>query len=199
MMNFMRWNKRVRWIHCAAGMVLISALAGCNRDEAKVYHVPKDDSPPTQPAPAPATTPEAAQPDMGAPIGADAMAVPQLKYQLPEGWQEKPPSEMRVASFTAPARTDNPRTFRSSRCPSSGVIWNWSTCGARGCNCPPRPIRMPSTRLSRSPSARSRAGLFEFVSEQPMMGKSRQRTHGGDVDARHDELVFQNDRRGCSS
>ena len=38
--------------------------------------------------------------------------------------------------------------------------------------------------------------LFEFVSDQPMMGKSRQRTHGRDADPRHDELVFQDDRRG---
>ena len=34
---------------------------------------------------------------------ADRRRVPfQLKYQLPAGWQEKPPAEMRVASFTAP-------------------------------------------------------------------------------------------------
>jgi hypothetical protein len=67
-------------------------LAGCGRDDVKVYHVAKDDSaaPPSQMA-GQAIAPEqtsATQPQL-----------PQLKWILPDGWQEKTPGEMRVASF----------------------------------------------------------------------------------------------------
>src|SRR5471030_2842972 len=70
------------------------ALAGCGRDDVKVYHVAKDDSatpPPSQtagqaiaPEQSPATPPQ----------------LPQLQWTLPAGWQEKTPGQMRVASFT---------------------------------------------------------------------------------------------------
>jgi hypothetical protein len=59
---------------CTLFAVLAIFSTGCNRDDVKVYHVEKDDS---SAAPAP----------------------PQLKYMLPDGWQEKKPSEMRAASF----------------------------------------------------------------------------------------------------
>jgi hypothetical protein len=177
MMNFMHWNQRVRWIHCAAGLVLISSLAGCNRDEARVYHVAKDDSSPAQPAPAAApdtTTPMAATPDMSAPPP-DAMAVPQLKYQLPAGWQEKPPSEMRVASFTALGANGQSADISAIPLPIVGrdleLVNMWRS-----------QVQLPATS---DPDAVNRAEpvaigveqgrLFEFVSEQPMAGKSRQR------------------------
>jgi hypothetical protein len=172
MMNLMRWNKRVRWIHCATGIVLISALAGCNRDEARVYHVPKDESPPSQPEPTPA--PEAAQPDMGSPSDA-AMSLPAIKYQLPEGWQEKPPSDMRVASFSAPGLNGQSADVSVIPLPVVGrdleLINMW-----RG------RVQLPATS---DPDAVNRAKpvavgaeqgrLFDFVSEKPIMGKSRQR------------------------
>jgi hypothetical protein len=70
-------------------------LAGCGRDDVKVYHVAKDDSaapPPNQiAAPEQNSTAQSQQ--------------PQLQWQLPNGWQEKAPSQMRVASF-AVAGTD---------------------------------------------------------------------------------------------
>jgi hypothetical protein len=177
MMNFMHWNQRVRWIHCAAGLVLISSLAGCNRDEARVYHVAKDDSSPAQAAPAAApdtTTPEAAAPDMASPPP-DAMAVPQLKYQLPAGWQEKPPSEMRVASFTALGPNGQSADISAIPLPIVGrdleLVNMWRS-----------QVQLPATS---DPDAVNQAEpvaigaeqgrLFEFVSEQPMMGKSRQR------------------------
>ena len=88
----------MRWVQCVTGVVLVSALAGCGRDEAKVYHVQKDDSQPAQATSAPAS--DMAAPDT-APPPTQPMALPLLKYQLPEGWQEKPASQMRVASFSA--------------------------------------------------------------------------------------------------
>jgi hypothetical protein len=72
-------------------------FSGCKRDDVKVYHVESGDSAaPTPPPIAPAAMPTAMPADLPAP---DNSGLPQLKYVLPVGWQEKPPSEMRVASF----------------------------------------------------------------------------------------------------
>jgi hypothetical protein len=67
-------------------------LAGCGRDDVKVYHVAKDNSAAPPPAAMPATMPA------GLPAP-DNSGLPPLKYVLPAGWQEKPASQMRVASF----------------------------------------------------------------------------------------------------
>ena len=91
--------RRTPYLPYVAAVILITALAGCKRDEAQVYHVSKDDSPPPQAAEV--ATPEPSQPAMGLPTAAE-MALPKLNYQVPSGWKEKPPSEMRVASFDAP-------------------------------------------------------------------------------------------------
>jgi hypothetical protein len=66
------------------------ALAGCGRDDVKVYHVAKDDSaaPPQNQIAAPEQT-STTQPQQ-----------PQLQWTLPSGWQEIAPSQMRVASFS---------------------------------------------------------------------------------------------------
>jgi hypothetical protein len=63
------------------------ALAGCRRDDVKVYHVAKDDSaaPPQNQIVAPEQT---------------STTQPQLQWTLPDGWQQIAPSQMRVASFT---------------------------------------------------------------------------------------------------
>jgi hypothetical protein len=65
-------------------------LAGCERNEIKVYSVPKE-----QPA---------AMASMGAPSGGAqpegmASSAPQLRWKTPDGWKEGAPSEFRVASF----------------------------------------------------------------------------------------------------
>jgi hypothetical protein len=79
------------FIRNAASLMLAAiTLAGCRRDDVKVYHVAKDDS--AEPPPAQITEPEQismAQPQQ-----------PQPQWTLPNGWQEIPPSQMRVASFT---------------------------------------------------------------------------------------------------
>ena len=169
-------------MHGVAGVILISSLAGCNRDEARVYHVPKEASPPPQPAPAatpeptaPETTmPEAPASGMGTPSSV-AMALPQLKYQVPEGWQEKPPSEMRVASFAVPGPNGQSADVSVIPLPVVGrdleLVNMWRSR-----------VQLPATS---DPNAVNQAKpvavgaeqgwLFEFVSEQPLIGKSRQR------------------------
>jgi hypothetical protein len=171
-MNFMRWNKRVQWMHGVAGVILISALAGCNRDEARVYHVPKEASPPSQPAPA--ATPEAATPEMGSPAP-EAMSLPPLKYQLPEGWQEKPPSEMRVASFAALGPNGQSADISVIPLPVVGrdleLVNMWRSKVQLPATSDPNAVNQAKPVAIGAEQGR----LFEFVSEQPLMGKSRQR------------------------
>jgi len=82
---------------CTLAAVLAVLSAGCNRDGVKVYHVEQDDaSTPPPPAAAPAAMP--ATMPAGLPVP-DTGSLPKLKYTLPDGWQEKAPTEMRVASF----------------------------------------------------------------------------------------------------
>jgi hypothetical protein len=74
-------------------LLLCAALfSGCKRDEVKVYHVESGDSA----APTPPVAPAAMPAGLPAP---DNSGLPQLKYVLPGGWQEKTASQMRVASF----------------------------------------------------------------------------------------------------
>jgi hypothetical protein len=75
--------------------VLAVTLAGCGRDDVKVYQVAKDNSSasPGSPAanePVPLAQNNNTQPDN---------AQPQLQFALPPGWQQIAPSQMRVASF----------------------------------------------------------------------------------------------------
>jgi hypothetical protein len=67
-------------------------FSGCKRDEVKVYHVDSSDNS----APPPAAMPASMPAGLSVP---DNTGLPPLKYVFPAGWQEKPASQMRVASF----------------------------------------------------------------------------------------------------
>ena len=90
-----------RWT--LAGLTAL-LLVGCERDDTKVYRIAKSDATasatPAAPAMAPSdmTTPP---PGMNAPATGDQSGAPQLKWTLPDGWQEKPASGMRLATFSA--------------------------------------------------------------------------------------------------
>ena len=104
-----RFNKRA-WLLPVLTSLLFLPVAGCHRDEVKVYRVAKDQNQP-QPQSAPALPTDSPNPTLppghpdisSAPAGpgfaASASAQPQLTWQTPEGWTEVPPGEMRVASF----------------------------------------------------------------------------------------------------
>lgn len=77
-----------------SAMILTVALSGCNRDSIKVQRVPKETSS-TVPSGAARSAPMDFHGQMGA-------AMPQVKYTTPKGWEQKPPSQMRVASFNVP-------------------------------------------------------------------------------------------------
>jgi hypothetical protein len=86
-MNLMSQIKQLRW---GAGVVVLAlSLAGCGRNEIKVYRVAKE----TAPEPS-ATMTASAEP-------AAAPAQAQLTWTLPAGWKEMPPGQMRAASFIA--------------------------------------------------------------------------------------------------
>jgi hypothetical protein len=67
-------------------------LAGCGRNEIKVYSVPKDQEQ-KNPLAAMGSAPGGAQPE------GMAASAPQLRWKTPAGWTEGAPSEFRVASF----------------------------------------------------------------------------------------------------
>src|SRR5713226_651036 len=69
-------------------LLLLAALAGCGRDDIQVYRIAKEQ--PSAPE-AKANMPETSQ---------DEAAAPHIQWKLPLGWQERPASSMRVASFT---------------------------------------------------------------------------------------------------
>jgi hypothetical protein len=82
-----------RLFHTAFGgssvmLLFVVLVAGCGRDDVKVYRVAKEN-----PAAPPQTAMPAGHPDIA------SAANPQLKWKTPEGWNEVPPGEMRVASF----------------------------------------------------------------------------------------------------
>lgn len=105
--------------------VLAMALAfgGCDREQVKVQEVQKvadaAPAPMAEPA-APATAPAMpANPHAGMNMGG-SMGQPQVKWTLPEGWQEKPLSEMRVGSFNATGKDGQTADVAIIPLPSGG-------------------------------------------------------------------------------
>jgi len=88
---------------------LLLLVAGCQRDQVKVYRVAKEQNPPPQIAPAlptdspnptlPPGHPDISSAPAAAVPAASGAARPLLTWQTPAGWVEVPPGDMRVASF----------------------------------------------------------------------------------------------------
>ncbi len=79
-------------------------LAGCNRDQAQVYTVPKETAVTPTTSAMPPGHPDAGGMGMGGMgsgmnMGMDPSARPKLTYKTPDGWTESDPGSMRVASF----------------------------------------------------------------------------------------------------
>src|SRR5437016_4990556 len=69
-------------------LLLMAALAGCGRDDIQVYRVAKETPSAEPPTPMGAHGSDQEQPP-----------VPRVRFKLPAGWQERPATSMRVASF----------------------------------------------------------------------------------------------------
>jgi hypothetical protein len=96
----------MRGIALLTGFSLLLALAGCQRNDEQIqtYRVSKDsDAVMPMPAPMMGGGSGGAAPDMqsmGAGMGMTAAASPkEITWKVPSGWQEQPPSAMRVGSF----------------------------------------------------------------------------------------------------
>lgn len=88
------------------GAVLLSILAGCQRDEVTQVRIPKGSPiagsgivPPLQRAPG-GERPEAPAP--AGPIGPDVVPQLPIRWTLPEGWTQKPNDGMRFATIHGP-------------------------------------------------------------------------------------------------
>ena len=87
------------------------ALAACKREsEIKVYRVskaPLEEPGPEQQSAMPANAPSPSMPGgMAAAATTRDSTAPQLKWEIPKGWNQVPPSSMRYASFSAGADQD---------------------------------------------------------------------------------------------
>jgi hypothetical protein len=98
------------WLPPVLTPLLLLLVTGCHRDEIKVYRVAKEqDQPQQQTAPAlPTDSPNPSLPPGHPDIpsasaaslpAAPASALPPLTWKTPDGWNEVPPGQMRVASF----------------------------------------------------------------------------------------------------
>ena len=93
------------WLLSLAMPLLL--VAGCHRDEIKVYRIAKDQdqssqqTAPALPTDAPNPKLPPGHPDISSAPGAPASASgsTQLTWKTPAGWTEVPPSQMRVGSF----------------------------------------------------------------------------------------------------
>jgi len=86
---------------------VVAALIACEKNsEIKVYRVskaPLEEPGPDQQSAMPANAPSPSMPGGMAASGMPARdsTAPQLKWEIPQGWQQVPPSSMRYASFSA--------------------------------------------------------------------------------------------------
>lgn len=77
---------RLRPSVCLVGAVAAFGLAGCQREQIRVYRVPKEDRPPSSPM-------------MSAQENPHGGGAPRLVWKAPPGWEETPAGELRLASF----------------------------------------------------------------------------------------------------
>lgn len=160
----------------AAGVALLaslSVLAGCNRDETKVYHVDKDDgAAASEPAPAvaPGTTP---LPATDTSIVTATPTDSQLNYTTPPGWQKKPLSQLRVASLTVPGPDKETADVSVIPLPVVGRDMDLVNLWRSQVNLPPTsdPAAATGDPVAIGPE---QGRLFRYVSDGPMIGKSRQ-------------------------
>lgn len=86
-------------VQAASALTLLVLMAGCGREEIKVYKVTKE-------TPEASATAHAAHSRGQMPPGHPdiSAATPKIKYALPAGWEERPASAMRAASFSVPSK-----------------------------------------------------------------------------------------------
>ena len=205
MINLKRRNKRVRWVPCVTGAHFdfgsrrLQSRRGQSlpRPEGRLPAVATRDrcryacagNGDTGHRSTPASSPPTAM--------APPMSLPQLKYHVPEGWKEKPPSEMRVASFAALGPKGQSADVSVIPMPIVGRDLELVNMWRSQVQLPATsdPGRRQAGRTGRH-RRETRAACLNSSATQPMIGKSRQRMLVAMCTRGDDELVFQNERRG---
>lgn len=143
---------------------LLGMLVGCGRDEIKVYKVTKES--PDASAAAHAAHGRGQMP----PGHPDISAVtPKIQYALPSGWEERPASAMRAASFSIPGKDDQAVDVSVIPLPTTGqeveLVNMWRA-----------QMQLPSVgeseaaSLSQTVTIGGETGkLFEMASETPVL------------------------------
>jgi hypothetical protein len=173
LMNFTPWNKRLKKGASLALLVSLFVVTGCNRDETKVYHVDKDDEASSQSAPTSAAT-DTNSPPADTPVVTATPTDSQLNFAVPAGWEKKPPSQLRVASLTAPGPDKETADVSVIPLPVVGRDMDLINLWRSQVNLPPTADPAAVTQAEPVAIGADQGRLFRYVSEGPMIGKFRQ-------------------------
>lgn len=165
--NFLRCGAAL-----ALGLAIGGVLAGCNRDQVKVQEVPRESDSAALPITVSTTTPSVpANPhagmDMG--VGSDA-AQPQLKWTVPAGWQDKPLSQFRIASFDAKGKDGQVADVSVIPMPASGREVDLVNMWRQQMQLPAVTGADADKAAQAVPVGSEQGKMFEFTSKEPMAG-----------------------------
>lgn len=165
---------RITWampLRCCGLLVLGLALVGCNRgDQVKVQEVPKDSEPPTQPSVVSPSAPSMpANPHAGMDVSGDT-AQPQLKWTLPSGWQDKPLSQFRIASFDAKGKDGQVADVSIIPMPATGREVDLVNMWRQQMQLPAVTDTDADKTAQAVPVGSEQGKMFEFASAQSMAG-----------------------------
>jgi hypothetical protein len=157
-------------------LAMVLAFAGCDREQIKVQEVPKEvDAAPAamaEPAVQASTPAMPANPHAGMDVGGET-GQPQVKWTLPEGWQEKPLSEFRLASFDAKGKEGQVADVSIIPMPTTGREVDLVNMWRQQMQLP-AVTNAEADKAAHAVSVGSEQGkMFEFSSEQPMAGNSQ--------------------------
>lgn len=155
--------KPLTWWSGGILLVLAFGLMGCRRDNVKVYRLANDSS--TQSAS-----------DMGAsPAQAAGTGAP-LTWTLPSGWEQKPASGMRVASFSVPGKDGQAVDVSVIPMPTGEPELDLVNMWRQQMQLPALTAETAGSEPESVKVGGDQGKLFEIASEQPILdGKSRAR------------------------
>jgi hypothetical protein len=149
------------------------ALSGCNRDQVQVQDVPKESDPPAAPLADAAGAPSQPSDPHAGMDAAGSAAQPQIKWTLPGGWQDKPLTEFRIASFDAKGADGKVADVSVIPMPTTGrevdLVNMWR-----------QQLQLPAVtdadadKQAQAVAIGSEQGkMFEFASDQPMAASTQ--------------------------
>jgi hypothetical protein len=146
-------------------------VAGCRREEVREYRVPKEQ------AAAPEQTLPAGHPSVGGVMPGEMPPAPAPpKWTLPAGWTEKPPSAMRVASFSVTGKDGQTAEVGVIPLPSTGMEVELVNMWRQQLHLPGVSAAEADKQAGSIAVGVEQGKLFEIASEEPIIdGKSKAR------------------------